>query len=413
MFFLKTLIALLAVTSAGFANAAESAPAESFVFPQSTFRPACDAGDENSCVQVLVDLTFEVAKLDKLNDQKWSEWPAALDFAKACEHGSPTACAVNTLTNFFADETQDDASDEDQGEVAPPETADQLRSFAIIGDACDRDSALGCLMLGGFLAERKDPPEVERGTALINKAITLATQQCDRGDARICDIVAMLYEDNGPIKRDPVKAADLRLRGHGKECTLPSVCFALGQKYATMSHQLPNGARRDIGVAAVFFTKACDGGEMRACTNLGLIYGGGYYATGELINSFVSHAIPPDQVRMEQLLTKACDGGDGLGCLDIGLVYFFDKPDYREVKLDARSVAMFVKACTDPNVRRACSAVGEAYLAGHGVPRNLALAKDYFRKSCADDDKACLAQVATTGRAKPPEIGDLVGQVWH
>jgi uncharacterized protein len=411
--FLKTLIVLMAIVSANLAGAAEPVRAESFAVLQSTFRPACDAGDENSCVQVLFDLASELARLDNPREVPEPKLRAFLDFEKACTNGSPTACAVNAAPNLGAAKTQDDLADDDASEVRPPLTADQQRSFAIISEACGRDSALGCLIIGGFLAGDKDPAEAARGMALTSKSIALATKLCDGNDVRICDVIAMAYEDSGPIKRDPAKATDFRLRGHGKECTEPGTCFALGQKYAAQRHKQPKGSRRDIGVAAVFFNKACDGGEMRACTNLGLIYGGGYYATGELAFALVEHTIPPDQVRMEQLLNKACDGGDGLGCLNLGLVYYFDKPFDKDVKLGARSAAFFVKACDDPNVRRACAAVGEAYFSGFGVPKDLALAKEYFRKSCGDADKACLAEVTKTGRRKLWDIGYLVGQNWH
>jgi TPR repeat protein len=411
--FLKTLIVLISIMSVNLVGAAEPVQDENFAIPQSPSRHACDAGDENGCVQVLVDTFFEIAKLDGADEANLSQLLKSLTFEKACKNGSPTACAANTLPDFHGLETKYDLADEDASRVKQPLTADQQLRLAIMSEACERDSALACLIIGSFLAENKDPAEAQRGMAFVEKSIALATKLCDENDVRICDIIAALYEDGGPIKDDSAKATDFRLRGHGKECTEPSICFALGQKYAVEKYKQPKGSRRDIGVAAAFFTKACDGGEIRACTNLGMIYAGGYYATGELSFSPAKHAIPPNRVRMEQLLNKACDAGDGLGCLNLAVINYFDKPDYKDDKLDSRSVALFVKACDDPIVRRACSVVGEAYLSGHGVPRDLALAKEYFRKSCADADKACLVEVVKTGRTIPRDIGNLIGQPWH
>ena len=53
--------------------------------------------------------------------------------------------------------------------------------------------------------------------------------------------------------------------------------------------------------AKELYIKACDGGDMRACQNLGLIY---YNGDG----------VRQDKVKAKELFGKACDGGYMNGC---------------------------------------------------------------------------------------------------
>ena len=47
-------------------------------------------------------------------------------------------------------------------------------------------------------------------------------------------------------------------------------CSNLGSRYA-----IGNGVEKDLGKAVELFKKACDGGNMRGCTNLGSMYANG------------------------------------------------------------------------------------------------------------------------------------------
>lgn len=403
MAFIKAAVAALVIMSAGLVSAAEQVPSPF----QSSFRAACDTGDEKSCTQLVVDLFFVAEKLDarKADLQPGLLWKA-LNLQQACQNGSPTACAVSSASAIAPESLNGAAIDNeidriDENPAAKQATRD--RFFEVFMKACDQESAVGCAIAGIIKQSgNASPTEAERGAYLVDKAIRLASPLCDGGDMRVCDLIAIYYQ-----KSDAGRASDYYWRGHGGECGSPTMCFDAGKKYRAIAAKI--GKSRNIFLAHLFFTKACDGGEMRACTNLGLIYAGGSYAGGGLGVPANSLAIPPNNVRARELLSKACDGGDRLGCFDLGLSYLLEQ----ELKPDARSVALFGKACVDPVYRRACYVVGEAYLAGEGVPRDTVRAKEFFRKSCADNDQACRTQVDRTGRAKNISIDQIMGQIWH
>ena len=72
-------------------------------------------------------------------------------------------------------------------------------------------------------------------------------------------------------------------------------CSNLGSMYAKGS-----GVEKDLGKAVELYKKACDGGDMFGCYNLGNMY------------SFSKAA---------ELFKKACNGGEMLGCRNLGIMY--------------------------------------------------------------------------------------------
>ena len=56
------------------------------------------------------------------------------------------------------------------------------------------------------------------------------------------------------------------------------------------------------------FKKACDGGNMRACFNLGAMY---EYGNG----------VEKNEQKAAELYKKACDGGEMFGCGTLGAMY--------------------------------------------------------------------------------------------
>lgn len=401
---LRWLLFVLAIVSPNFVVAADS-PTPPF---RSSFRPACDKGDEQSCVEFILDIYFAAEKAEIANvDLEASDIREALNLVVACNNGSSTACGVTIFMGLQKDDNRDDANGGDEADDANESNsvpailalaADQQRQIV---SACDQGSAVGCLTLGDYHKAKKNPQDDAVSAALIAKAVSIGTNACETGNKRICDLVGSYYYD-----RDLARALDYYWRAYGDECSSTASCFVSGKRYGDLN--MAHERTRNIPLAYLFFTKACDGGEMRACTNLGLIYGGDFYTGGDIVGPGKLFRAP-SPARMHELLGKACDGGDGLGCFNLGLSIVFDN----NMKLDDRSVALFAKACAQPAHRRACYPVGEAYLAGVGVPRDMVRAKAFFRKFCADDDAACLRQVERTGRAKPLSIDQVLPQPWH
>ncbi|MFA6137697.1 MAG: tetratricopeptide repeat protein [Sulfurimonas sp.] len=82
--------------------------------------------------------------------------------------------------------------------------------------------------------------------------------------------------------------------------------------------------------AIVLYTKACDGGNMHACINLGLLYGSG-------------DGVKQDTKKAKELFVEACKVRYSEGCFYLGILY---KQGSDGVKQNKRRAQMaFDRAC--------------------------------------------------------------------
>ena len=65
---------------------------------------------------------------------------------------------------------------------------------------------------------------------------------------------------------------------------------------------------KEYDKAAELFKKACDGGKMSGCYNLGVMYNNG-------------NGVEKDLGKAAELFKKACDGGEMLGCRGLDIIY--------------------------------------------------------------------------------------------
>ena len=126
------------------------------------------------------------------------------------------------------------------------------------------------------------------------------------------------------------------------------------------------GVKQDKSKAVGLYTKACDGGDMLGCSNLGLIY-----AKGE--------GVQQDNFKAVELQTKACDGGNTFGCSNLGEMYYKGW-GIRQDK--SKAVELYTKAC-DGGYAGGCINLGVMYKIGErGVQQNLNHAMELFGKAC-------------------------------
>ena len=64
----------------------------------------------------------------------------------------------------------------------------------------------------------------------------------------------------------------------------------------------------DYQKAAQLYQKACDGGDVKGCFNLGILYRDGY-------------GVKQDYQKAAELLQKACDSGETMGCIGLAVLY--------------------------------------------------------------------------------------------
>lgn len=79
---------------------------------------------------------------------------------------------------------------------------------------------------------------------------------------------------------------------------------------------------------------------------------------------------------------KACDGGDMSGCFNLGAMYDNGEGVKQD---DFKAVKLYTKAC-DSGVIRGCHYLGLKYVKGEGVKQSNSKAKELFAKACDGGD---------------------------
>jgi TPR repeat protein len=138
-------------------------------------------------------------------------------------------------------------------------------------------------------------------------------------------------------------------------------CVQLGELYES-----GYGVTQDHSQARMFFQKACDGKEMLGCTRLGFLYQFGLGVDKD-----------PSQARM--LVQKACDAGEMEGCTSLGVQYeygFGVSQDFAHARV------LYQQAC-DRGQMKGCTGVGILYQDGKGVTQDYGKARVLYQKACS------------------------------
>ena len=107
---------------------------------------------------------------------------------------------------------------------------------------------------------------------------------------------------------------------------------------------------KEYDKAFELYKKACDGGEMLGCTNLGVMYANG-------------DGVEEDFSKAAKLLKKACDGGDMNGCRNLDIIYTLMAKQQK--KLD--KVADLYKKVCDNNIEECADILFFALNANQGI----------------------------------------------
>jgi TPR repeat protein len=126
-----------------------------------------------------------------------------------------------------------------------------------------------------------------------------------------------------------------------------------------------NVAGADSASAATLYTKACDGGAMEGCLNLGVAF-----ATGR--------GLPKNERRASELYERACEGGQPAACSNLG--YFFEH-GIAVSKDHSRAFSLYEKSCLGKNLI-GCINLAGLYESGQAVKQDLAQAVSLYRQAC-------------------------------
>ena len=190
----------------------------------------------------------------------------------------------------------------------------------------------------------------------------------DRVESTSEDLADLDQEAPGSPKRQ--QPPSIREKPHGKSplerlsqaCEggdMPA-CSDLGVTYGT-----GYGVARDSARAAALYRRACEGGDMGGCFNLGASYQDG-------------KGVARDLERAVEFYRQACEGGDMRGCSNLGTRYSRGDGVAQDA---ARAVAFYERAC-EGGLMLGCSNLGKSYANGWGVMRDLKRAAALYRRAC-------------------------------
>jgi TPR repeat protein len=283
---------------------------------------------------------------------------AAAAYRTACERGHADACNSAGELTFFGD-----------GPVAP----NRAQGAREIEQACKLGSIQGCTNLG-FIYTSGQGLTANEGQAAIahQRALSLSVGACEAGNALSCSIAGNIYGSGRPgVDKDAGKAtaAYRAAAAHAKawcDAERASDCVLLAALY-----DQGTGVPSDKTMAANLLRRACDAGELAACTDLGL----------KLVP--VEADAHFDGSESVALYSKACDGADARGCFLLALSYA--EGPRRDMSIAA---ALYKKAC-DRAHSGACVNLGRLHSKGEaGLPRDATIALALYEQGCNRGDPA-------------------------
>lgn len=266
---------------------------------------------------------------------------------------------------------------------------DRDQALDVLEKACRTGHAESCAYAGLRLTDRDGRSK---------DALAAANRACDLGSAAGCAHLAFLYATGNIVARDDRRATPLYV----KSCELGD---AKGCYNAGLMADDGRGVAANVALAVTRYREACEMGSSTACTNLGFHY---EYGRG----------VAKDASRSLALYRRGCDGtrcqpSNLGGCVNVGRAY---RDGIGIEKSEPRAAEIFRETCgrkTDPddvesaqNGARACSLLGGLYIAGDGIPKDLAEGRRLSEQGCDRGDSfGCFnaAAVFGSGPDRDPE----------
>ncbi len=183
-------------------------------------------------------------------------------------------------------------------------------------------------------------------------------------DASAPPTFAILNTPEGPLRATPAEAvAYLTKHCDGGDHAAVN-CYSLARSYA-------NGlfVEKNLARAIELFQRACDKGEPRGCSELGVMYDAG-------------EGLAADAARAKKLFRQACDAGSGLGCNNLFLLH-----PGKATKEELKYVLGRLRAICDlpDGDGETCATLGSLHMQGQFVKQDDASAAGFFEKACGRD----------------------------
>jgi TPR repeat protein len=262
-------------------------------------------------------------------------------FEQACNAGYPAACTF--LASSY--------------EHGVGITADRARAQRLYESACNSGDGRACIGLGALI--EADNPGLaqmmfDRGRDRLRKA-------CSDEPGVECGALGLVYVQGLGVEIDMT---------HGEK-KYEAACRAGDLESCSVLAELVRP--HDPAAADAYNGKACDGGYLYACVQLGA-------------DLLLGSADKPDPAAGVARLRQACEAGEPRACATLGTAYVSGIG----VEVDTRAaIDLYERGCRVGD-GYACGSLGLMYSLGSGVDRDLDRAGELFAKACeANDAIAC------------------------
>lgn len=212
------------------------------------------------------------------------------------------------------------------------------------------------------------------------RAFDVTYQVCDQGDLEECIFLAQIYMNEGQYQYQSMLVSEAvgrfldRLRdtfGGRVDLVFEENDFdELIEMTDAEKQQKQQKSVEMYGKGIKVFERACEWGEMLACSTIGLHTFSGY---GD---------VKPNEKKATTYFKKACEANDGIGCFGLAMSYGLGEG----VSIDARrSLLLFNRSC-DLGSRVGCSLAGISYIRGLGTVPDVMLGGQWLEKGCTQGD---------------------------
>jgi hypothetical protein len=244
---------------------------------------------EEACRSGKADLCGALAWMYAQGSRVPTDLPrAALLAQRGCQLGSERACAMR----------QQIARLQSVEKELAQESAKVGAGVAQAVEKCNEGEVVFCVMAAFYSGLTVDERTAE---ARLNLYLDKA---CAIDSSEACLASLALYEDSPPQIQARYDSRHFIQKTCEKACNAKSwqACYMLGEFNKAGKHMPRDSAR-----AFSFYSRACDGGFLRACGDVGVAY-------------LRNEATPRDMPQVLQALGQGCEAENGGACVALGLL---------------------------------------------------------------------------------------------
>ena len=154
----------------------------------------------------------------------------------------------------------------------------------------------------------------------------------------------------------------------------------------------------DYKTAAKLWSEACEAGNPTGCYELAIVYRDG-------------EGVAVDHAKEDQLLGRACDGGEGRACFNLGLEADPWSKDAAAANPNRQLAATtyYERGCT-AGQQESCANLGGRLVAGRGAPKDVARGVKLLETACYTDDERMGAACYTLSNFYDGHNGAAAGE---